>query len=86
MHHFLGVQLFLANIMKREKMTSWAVSGRNLRTALGRVSGLGAFSCIRSLAGHCVVCTGDDFVKGGLFLRGFGAIVCVCVRVLRVLP
>ena len=33
-----------------------------------------------------MVCTGEDFVKGEIFLRGLGTIVCVCVRYLGVLP
>ena len=32
------------------------------------------------------MCTGEDFVKGELFLGGLGIVVCVCVRVLGVLP
>jgi hypothetical protein len=55
-------------------------------TSSGRLSGPGAFSRGRPLASHCVVCTSEDLVKGELFLMGFGAIVCVCVRVLGVLP
>ena len=35
---------------------------------------------------YCVVYTGEDFVEGELFLRGLGTIVCVCVRILGVLP
>ena len=31
------------------------------------------------------MCTGEDFVKEELFFRGLGTVVCICVRVLRVL-
>ena len=39
-----------------------------------------------SLTSHSIVCTSEDFIKGELFLKGFGMDVCVCVRVLGVLP
>jgi len=55
-------------------------------TSSGRLSGPGAFSRGRPLASHCVVCTSEDLVKGELFFRGLGAIVCVYVRDLGVLP
>ena len=42
-HHFWGVYLLLAIIVKTEKVASWDFSGRILRTSLDRVSGQGTF-------------------------------------------
>ena len=67
-------------------MTWWTFFGEELEELIGYGIRSRGFSRGRSLAGQCVVWTGEDFVKGELFFRGLVTVVCLCVRVLGVLP